>query len=616
MRESEATRHHQLLVLNKAFDELSGAFYASIDDREGSVEKADETLERLAQAALDARSPHFNRTLADAIAARSLDSTAVLQFLAHHAEHFRIEHGLLVRTIEARNALHHRRVDQESGVEFLADPDWGRAVVEDILQVVVALQVPRSESQVRRYREFIVEPKPRAAEVVDSIRAARQRASAETGSDEVILTSEQNVCIDRILEWWSGPPDDRHIAVSGEAGSGKTTVLARLLVAMAEAGVTAPQIAIATPTTKAREVLRDKLPARAGFRTRMITLASLVWRYARPAHDGEDLVFSKVGEKSSDQVRNFEQTRIVFVDEASMVTRREHEALTRRYRVVYFGDADQLPPIIDEGGGGHGPEDEPAGILERPDIRLLKVHRQAGDSPILQAAARVRTGEQLQFFEWTDDRVSILREELHEVDEATFHQLVASHDVILAGRNVTRLRLNGLARDLRGFTRYPGDSVPKPGELLIANQQMRDAFGGQGVSNGERLIVGAHLGDVQIRRDRPDVEEHRLHVHVENEPSRGGEVVVSSQYLRGDQIRGRAVITRDVSGPVSNVLRADWGYALTVHKAQGSEWPSVLVVDDLDHDDRVPRERWNYVAYTRAMERLTVVKLARESRLV
>ena len=75
-------------------------------------------------------------------------------------------------------------------------------------------------------------------------------------------------------------------------------------------------------------------------------------------------------------------------------------------------------------------------------------------------------------------------------------------------------------------------------------------------------------------------------------------------------------MTRDISGPVSRVLRVDWGYALTVHKAQGSEWPSVLVVDDLDHDDRVPRARWNYVAYTRAMERLTVVKLARSSRLV
>ncbi|MBK7369398.1 MAG: ATP-binding domain-containing protein, partial [Candidatus Eisenbacteria bacterium] len=61
------------------------------------------------------------------------------------------------------------------------------------------------------------------------------------------------------------------------------------------------------------------------------------------------------------------------------------------------------------------------------------------------------------------------------------------------------------------------------------------------------------------------------------------------------------------------VLRADWGYALTVHKAQGSEWPRVVVVDDNDPDHNVPSAKWNYVAYSRASEQLIVLRVKRET---
>ena len=616
MASEDAVRSHQLDVLNRAFDELSKAFYAANDDASKSVANADERLEMLTQRALDDRTPHFNRTLADAIRSRSLDHTAVLQLMSHHAREFGVRTQDVNPLIEARNALHHRRMDPDTGREFVADPVWGRRVIDAILSVVSPLEVPRSESQILRYREFLSGEEPRSTRIAESAKRDRSLKKTESNSGLVSLDSEQQECIRRVLAWCRDEHGSRFIAVSGEAGSGKTTVLARLLLDLLAEGLQPAHLAIVTPTTKAREVLREKLPARDGLRKRMNTLASMVWRFARPTEDGEDLVFTRMGEKKSDQVRGFESVSLVLVDEASMVTRREHESLTRRYRVVYFGDADQLPPVIEEAGGNGQPEDQPADILEKPDIRLNKVHRQAEESPILQAAARVRAGEQLEFFEWTDDRVSILREDFHEVDESAFHELVASHDVVLSGRNIARFRLNTLARELRGHSRFPGDSQPKPGEILICTHSMRDALQGKGVNNGERLIVEDYVGDIQARPDRPDILDHRLEVRVESDPARSGPIVVSSQYLRGDQIRGRAVVTRDISGPVSRVLRVDWGYALTVHKAQGSEWPSVLVVDDLDHDDRVPRQRWNYVAYTRAMERLTVVKLARESRLV
>jgi exodeoxyribonuclease-5 len=51
----------------------------------------------------------------------------------------------------------------------------------------------------------------------------------------------------------------------------------------------------------------------------------------------------------------------------------------------------------------------------------------------------------------------------------------------------------------------------------------------------------------------------------------------------------------------------DFGYALTVHKAQGSQWNNVVLFDE-SFAFRDTRERWLYTAITRAAETLTVVR--------
>ena len=50
----------------------------------------------------------------------------------------------------------------------------------------------------------------------------------------------------------------------------------------------------------------------------------------------------------------------------------------------------------------------------------------------------------------------------------------------------------------------------------------------------------------------------------------------------------------------------DFGYALTVHKAQGSQWDDVVLFDE-SWAFRENRERWLYTGVTRAAKRLTVV---------
>ena len=51
----------------------------------------------------------------------------------------------------------------------------------------------------------------------------------------------------------------------------------------------------------------------------------------------------------------------------------------------------------------------------------------------------------------------------------------------------------------------------------------------------------------------------------------------------------------------------DYGYALTVHKAQGSQWDDIVLFDE-SFAFKDTRERWLYTAITRAAERITIVR--------
>jgi len=52
----------------------------------------------------------------------------------------------------------------------------------------------------------------------------------------------------------------------------------------------------------------------------------------------------------------------------------------------------------------------------------------------------------------------------------------------------------------------------------------------------------------------------------------------------------------------------DYAYAITVHKAQGSQWDHVTVFDDGFGRDVDTRKRWLYTALTRAVETLTLIR--------
>jgi exodeoxyribonuclease-5 len=225
-----------------------------------------------------------------------------------------------------------------------------------------------------------------------------------------------------------------------------------------------------------------------------------------------------------------------------------------------------LPPVK---GGGFFTEAE-------PDVMLTQVHRQAADNPIIRLSMMVREGQPLSRGVYGDTRI-ISRAEL---DPA----FVTGADQVLVGMNKTRRAYNGRLRQLRGFT----GAMPQSGEKLVCLRNNRK----KGLLNGALFTVKS-AGAVRRGKVRLLVTPE------EGEAGKFQRVAVIPQFFDGGE------------GEIPYALRKDsdefdFGYALTVHKAQGSQWDHVTLFDE-SFAFREHRARWLYTGVTRAAKQLTLV---------
>ena len=143
-------------------------------------------------------------------------------------------------------------------------------------------------------------------------------------------------------------------------------------------------------------------------------------------------------------------------------------------------------------------------------------------------------------------------------------------------------------RERRGCT----DGMPEAGDKLVCLRNNRK----KGLFNGGLWTVkerGARKGGtkagIMSLRLLPDDET----------ATRGVKVSVRSECFTG----GIEQVDWSRRKPYDEF---DYGYVLTVHKAQGSQWDDVVLFDEsFAFPDS--RERWLYTGVTRAAKRLTVV---------
>jgi exodeoxyribonuclease V len=248
----------------------------------------------------------------------------------------------------------------------------------------------------------------------------------------------------------------------------------------------------------------------------------------------------------------------IIMDESQMIDHvLKEDALSFGVPVVFVGDHGQLPPVGTN-----------AGLMLDPMLRLETIHRQALDNPILRLAKAFREGRNVPH--WTDQhgRLSIL-------PRSEFWDELSPERQVIVGFNRTRHEVNRRMRRMLGLA---GQTVA-PGERIICLQNNRR----WNVFNGQLMTVV----DVAY--------EGRATIHLAVETDDGRSFTLPC--LR-DQF-GRQLIDDFKS---KQIVKADYAYALTAHKAMGSEWDAVLVLEEIAPS--WDAKRWRYTVSTRAKERL------------
>lgn len=259
---------------------------------------------------------------------------------------------------------------------------------------------------------------------------------------------------------------------------------------------------------------------------------------------------------------------LIIIDECSMVDEAlGHDLLSFDTKVLVLGDPAQLPPVK---GAGFFTDVE-------PDFMLTDVHRQAADNPIIAMSMDIREGRSLSLGSYGESRI-IRRSEIDA-------EAILNADQVLVGMNKSRRLFNARIRELRGFE----DKMPASGDKLVCLRNNKN----KGLLNGSIWTVET-LGGTKSSLLRmnllPEDDLGRISVKVRVNPAffegRENELTFP-QRRKSDEF--------------------DYGYALTVHKAQGSQWDDVVLFDE-SRAFREHQSRWLYTGVTRAAERVVIVK--------
>jgi exodeoxyribonuclease-5 len=362
----------------------------------------------------------------------------------------------------------------------------------------------------------------------------------------MIWQPQQEAALKAVSEWLKrGEP--QIFRLFGYAGTGKT-MLAKKIAENA-----AGEVCFAAFTGKAALVMRSRGCNNAS------TIHSLIYLPRDTETEEPSFVLNADSEVN--------RASLVIIDECSMVDAAlGRDLLSFGKPVLVLGDPGQLPPVT---GGGFF-------TGAAPDVMLTEVHRQAAGNPIIKLSMLVREGKELSPGTYGGSRV-IKRSEIHS-------SMVTSAGQILVGLNRTRRAYNQRMRELLG---YQG-ALPEAGDKLVCLRNNHP----KGLLNGGLWLAKTAA---QLRK-----KKLTLTVVPEDEPARKPlRIRVPPEFFQGLEETLSPQMRRDSD-------EFDYGYTLTVHKAQGSQWEDVILFDE-SFAFREHRNRWLYTGITRASERLTIV---------
>lgn len=412
----------------------------------------------------------------------------------------------------------------------------------------------------------------------------------------MILTKEQQTTVDSIIDKLnqSGFQNKRRfyydpfiLTVGGYAGTGKTTLLCNLRQTIKKLF---PYISVAfvTFTGKASSVLRKKLvDANILYREDYIgTIHGLIYK-AETKYDSKLKTHIVTNWKLKDKDELWQN--LIIIDEASMISEEIWRDLKYFGRpIIGVGDHGQLPPVGDK-----------FNLLNKTDFQLTEIHRQALNSPIISLSKLVREQGYIPYNNFFSNKVFKLSWNDKRCKHIWNNNVIFNEDlIVLCGFNSTRQYLNEI---IRKKLSYDNMKIPYPGERVVCL-----------VNNHEKGIMNGQIGTVEwVMPENYGLS--RMTINTGNSSSIEcfvshkcfGEVTYTMYDGTKKLKKQRKYVTLRGGNKVDFF---DYGYAMSVHKSQGSEWKKVIVFEQRSkHWDDEFYARWLYTAITRSSEKLFII---------
>lgn len=270
--------------------------------------------------------------------------------------------------------------------------------------------------------------------------------------------------------------------------------------------------------------------------------------------------------------------KVIIVDEGSMVDEKLFNDLKSFGKpIIVLGDLHQLPPVFGS----------PA-CLKHPDVVLTQIMRQAEENPIIHFATMAREHR------WDEFKCGSYQDRVFIVPQETIlkhEDIIRNSEVIICGYNNTREKLNHYIR--KNIYHMEGDIAL--GEKMIC----RENNWSRRLDDNIFLINGmiGYVQDIDYESFnkrtldidfRPDfVKDKCFH-----------SIPIDWKYLHLDYLTKRNY--------QSSFDKFEYGYAITCHLAQGSQYDSVLLINENLHRGKDFYSKWLYVGCSRAINKLII----------
>lgn len=465
------------------------------------------------------------------------------------------------------------------------------------------------------------------------------------------LTDSQSELVNKLETFIDAPSDSQNtFLIKGYAGTGKTFIIKGLTEYLKEIGRT---FFLAAPTGKAAKVLANKTEKKAYTIHKMIYSTNEVKEYKKNEDDKTYKFYFGI------RVNEDPMNTIFIIDEASMISNIYHEPEFLRFgsgfllqdllkyinidcndhnkKIIFIGDNAQLPPI----GMNFSPALDKQLLSKNfnllvEEFELTEVVRQKNDSGILKNTAPIRkslatnTFNQLNINTNYDDISHVEHEEFLNTYLSQSDYKIDLETIVIAFSNVSVKEYNDKVREYH----FPGN---------ISSIAVNDKI--MAVSNSvihKTIISNGDFGVVKEVSDKPEVrhiftKKDKINVTLSfrdvtilfydlNEPPIKCKIIENLLYsdkpnltsdehkalyvdfvMRHPQLKANTKEWKDKlkSDPYFNALKVKFGYAITCHKAQGSEWKNVFLNCKMSQNVLSQSYfRWLYTALTRATEKL------------